>query len=298
MRTIACGIILAIGQLVGPVTGAGQVPPETFSLKISAGYSRAGWGDMNKAEEGHNARFEDLARLWGFARTGEVALPHEGLDFGAEILVRITPRLDVGLGGGGFIRPIKESEITISQALGGARSLLRWTASATVIPLTLNAYYRVPLSSRISGFLKGGLGCAFARLKLTSYRESELLGIQTWSRQEGRGWDYAAGFQAGLGLEYEISKALSCFFEGAWRFANFKNWTFEYTYTAATDSDVLRTASGWATEQLSPDTGEYYPAFFYSDHVVESGSFRNVRKAEIDFSGWNLQAGLRIKLGR
>lgn len=49
IRTILAGAALAIGLLSGPFGAVGQVPAEKFSLKISAGYGRAGFGDLDKA---------------------------------------------------------------------------------------------------------------------------------------------------------------------------------------------------------------------------------------------------------
>ncbi len=294
----AAGLFFLVFFVVARTLPAGEIPAEKFSLKISAGYGTAGFGDLNKAEEGHNARFEDLARLWGFAKTGEIALPHEGLDVSAEIVLGIAPRLDVGLGSGFLSRMSRESEVAIRQDSTGALSLQRWTASASATPLTLNVYYRIPLSSRLSGLLKAGLGCYFANFKLRSFRQSELLGVQTWSQTISRGRDYALGFQAGLVLEYGISRAFSCFTEGTWRFVNFKNWSIEYAYSSVFVNDAPRTASCWSAEELNRDTGKVYPTFFYSDQAIESANDRNVRKAWIDFSGWCIQAGFRLQLGK
>jgi hypothetical protein len=150
----------------------------------------------------------------------------------------------------------------------------------------------------VSGFLKAGLGCYFSNLKLKSYRQSELLGVQTWSQTISRGRNYALGFQAGLALEYGISRTLSCFIEGTWRFVNFKDWSIEYTYSSISQTDVPRTASCWFAEEFNRDTGKSYPVFFYSDQVEASSSYQNVRKAQIDFSGWSIQAGLKLRLGK
>ncbi len=290
--------ILAIGLFFRPAAAPGQVPAGAFSLRISAGCGFAGFGDLSEAGKGHNARLEDLAALWGFEKSGDIALPRVGPDFSAEILLRIARRLDVGLGGGLLSRMSRESEVSVRHASSGAGKLVRWTASASAIPLTLNAYYRVSVSERIGVLIKAGLGCYFLRLRFESYGQSELLGVRTWGRTTSRANDYAPGFQTGFALEYGLSKIFSCFAEGSWRFVDFKDWSVEYTTSSATGTDVPRTGSGWAAEGLDYDAGRSYPVFMFSDREPTGSSYRDVRKAGIDFSGWSLQAGIRIRLGK
>ena len=292
------GAILAIALISGPIAAKAQIPVEKFSLRISAGYGSSGFGDLDKAEEGHNARLGDLANLLGFQKTGELSLPHWGLDLSGEIVLRIAERLDIGIGLGRLSRTKNDSEASIRQTSSGALSLVRWTTSASVVPLTFNAHYEIPVSPRLRGFLKAGLGCYFANLTLVSYGESDLLGVSTWSRTTSRNRDFALGGQAGLVVEYGLSKALSCFVEGTWRFVNFGRWSSEYDYSSSSAEYRPTTSACWSAEGLNRDTGNFYPVFFFSDQEPVSANYQNVRKAEIDFSGWSVQAGLKLRLGK
>jgi hypothetical protein len=296
-KIVICSI-LALGMLSGPEMARDQIPGRRFSLKISAGYGSAGFGDLGKAEKGHNAKFGDLAGLWGFTKTGELALPHKGLDLDGEIVLSLTKHLDVGLGFGRLSRSNRDSQITIQQASSGAQSLLRWTTWAAVIPVTLNVYAHIPVSSRLNGFLKAGLGCYFANLEMTSYRESELLGVRTWSQLTSKMRDYALGYHAGLGIEVGISNIFSSFAEGTWRFVNLRNLSVQYDYSSNAVTDVTRTSSSWSVEEISRDNGKTYTGFLFSDSIPTSAYYQSVRKAEIDFSGWSFQAGIRIRFGK
>ncbi len=297
-RKAGITLFLAFGLLFGPLPVWPQKPGKMFSLKVSGGFGRAGLGDLDETERGHNARFGDLADLWGFEKTGGLALPHGGIDVNGEIVLHLSGRLAVGVGSGWMSKMEKDSEIIIRQASSGAQSLLRWTTSASVVPLTLNVYYRVPLSSRLSGSLKAGLGCYFASLEITSYRKSELLNIQTWSQLAGTGRDYAMGYQAGLVLEYGVSNTFSFFLEGMGRLVNFKRWSVQYDYSSNAVTDATRTSSWWSVEELSRDNGKTYPGFLYSDQEPTASAYQNARKAEVDFSGFSVQAGLRFRFGR
>lgn len=297
-KKAAIGMITIVGLLFGPAPARSQMQQEKFSLRIAVEYGSAGFGDLDRAEEGHNARLSDLANLWGFEKAGNLALPHLGINLDGEIVLPIVPRLSLSLGLGRISRTGGESRVTLKQVATGAETLISWTTSAAAIPLTLNAYYRIPISPRLSGFLKAGLGCYFASLKLTSYRKSALLGVETWSRTISQERDYALGYQVVLGMEAGLSSFLSFFTGAGWRSANFKNWNVQYDYSSTALTDDTRTASCWAVEELNRDTGKYYPGFLFSDQEPTSTSYRNVRKAEIDFSGWSLQVGLRFRFGK
>lgn len=297
-KKAAVGSVLVFIVLFIAVEGRSQVPGEKFSLRMSAGYGFSGFGDLNMAEKGHNARLGDLAGSLGFNKTGELTLPHRGLDFSGEIVLRIAKPLEIGIGLGRLSRANSHSMAAIEEASSGARSLVRWTTRASAIPLLLNAYYRGPISPRLSSYVKAGLGYYFADLELTSEKESELLGIETWSRLKSKGRDYALGYQAGLLIEYGISGPFFLFAEGSWRFVNFKNWSVAYDYASSSLTDTTRTATWWSVEELSRDTGKSYPSLINSDQEPTGAIYERVRKAEIDFSGWTIQLGLKIRLGK
>jgi len=297
-KKAAIGPVLALIVLFGAAEARSQVPGEKFSLRISAGYGFSGFGDLNLAEKGQNARLGDLASSMGFNKTGELALPHQGLDFNGEIVLRIAKPLEIGIGLGRLFRANSNSMVAIEESSSGVRSFVRWTTRASAIPLHLNAYYRVPISPRLSSFVKAGLGYYSANLELTSEKESELLGIRTWSRLKSKGRDYALGYQAGLVIEYAISGAFSLIAEGSWRFVNLKNWSVTYDYTSNSLTDTTRAAMWWSVEELSRDTGKSYPGLIHSDQEPAGAIYEQVRKAEIDFSGWSIQLGLKIRLGK
>jgi opacity protein-like surface antigen len=297
-KKAAIGPVLAFIVLFGAAEARSQIPGEKFSLRISAGYGFSGFGDVNMAEKGHNARFADLADSMGFDKTGELALPHQGLDFNGEIVLRVAKPLEIGIGLGRLFRAKNDSMVAIEESSSGARSFVRWTTKATATPLLLNAYYRLSISPRLSGFIKAGLGYYIANLELATEKESELLGIETWSRLISKGRDYALGYQAGLGIEYGISGTFSLFAEGGWRFVNFKNWSITYDYASNSLTDTTRTAMWWSVEELNRDTGKFYPGLVYSDQEPAGAIYEQVRKAEIDFSGWTIQLGLKIRLGK
>lgn len=297
-KKAAIGSFLAFAVLVGAVEGRSTISGERFCLKISVGYGFSGFGDLNRTEKGHNARLEDLAGSLGFHKTGELALPHRGLDSNGEIVLRISRPLEIGIGLGFLSRANSHSLVSIEQSSSGARSSVRWTTGAWAIPLLLNAYYHVPISPRLSGFVKAGLGYYLANLKLTSEEEAELLGVETWSQIISKGRDDALGCQAGLGLEYGISGRFFLFAEGGWRFVNFKNWSVTYDDASNSRRDATRTATWWSVEGLCRDTGKSYSGLVCSGREPTAGVYGKVRKAEINFSGWTIQLGLKIRLGK
>jgi len=297
-KNAAIGSLLVLAVLVGAVEGRSSIPGEKFGLKISAGCGFSGFGDLNRTEKGHDARLGDLASSLGFRKTGQLALPHRGLDSSGEIVLRISRPLEIGIGLGFLSRANSHSLVAIEEPSSGARSSVRWTTRAWAIPLLLNAYYHVPISPRLTGFVKAGLGYYLANLKLTSEEEAELLGIETWSQIISKGRDDALGCQAGLGIEYGISGRFSLYAEGGWRFVNFKNWSVSYDDASNGQRDATRTATWWSVEELNRDTGKSYSGLVCSDREPTAGVYGKVRKAEISFSGWTIQLGLKIRLGK
>jgi len=110
--------------------------------------------------------------------------------------------------------------------------------------------------------------------------------------------DNAFGLNGGIGFEYDVAKNIGLFVEGTARYAKLKDWKGDGISTTVEGQADKISGTLWYCETLNDRTGKYYPSFKVSKNKPssEEGTYKNIRKAEIDFSGFSLRLGLRIKL--
>jgi opacity protein-like surface antigen len=267
-----------------------------FSLKFTGGTSWAGWGDLQAYAGGANTRYADQADAYDFTKTGRLALPRADLDAAGEAILSLPKKIGLGIGVG-YISGTRDSRIEISLP-SAAGSATAWQMRMSAMPVTANAYYQAPISGRLGGYLKAGLAYYPIKINLTARDETEVLGIVQWSRSVAVARDHGLGFHAGLGLEYRIFRYISGVVEGTWRWAKSTDWTAEQEVTSNLAPDRQDSGSLWYAEELNGATGQYYPVAMISGAQPAGPGIRNVRKAEIDLTGWAIQAGLRIRFGR
>jgi len=123
----------------------------------------------------------------------------------------------------------------------------------------------------------------------------------------------AVGFQGGLGLDYRLSRAISLVVEGNFRIVNFKNWKGNRSFTENLteiaqrlsrdySSETSRTESDafvgklWFYEYYQKAVGDWYGTIdFLEEEPEEKPDRRNIREAEINFSGFVLRIGFKIR---
>ena len=166
------------------------------------------------------------------------------------------------------------------------------------IPVKLSAYYFFPIRSRMKLYLKGGIGCYFGNLTYDTKLIAKIIfiDIPAWEKSVNVK-DKTIGLDGGIGFEYDVLKNIGLFVEGAARYAKLKDWKGDEIYIDAEGQTDNISGTLWFCETLHEQTGIYYPDFKVSRDKPSSdgGSHRNIRKAEIDFSGFSLRFGLRIK---
>ena len=286
--TILCIFLLASA-------GNAQDFLKKFSFKISGGLGSTSGGDFNAVPDGLNALVEDLVPFFGLTKTGELENPKWGLDFEGELLFSLSENFGVGLGVG-YQRRSKETSLELAlEPL--TRNTITWEPELTIIPINLSGYYFFPIGSKMSAFLKAGIGYYFAKVYLKLREEyTSFLGLEGWNEDEFEAKDSGFGFHGGLGIEYNLTGTISLYAEGMGRYMKITDWQFEGTTTY--DSGVIK-GSGtlWYLEEFVEAIGKYYPGLQISEQKPTDPVYRNVKKAEIDFSGFSFRVGIRIRFG-
>jgi hypothetical protein len=115
--------------------------------------------------------------------------------------------------------------------------------------------------------------------------------------------DNGIGFHGGIGFEYDVMKNLAFFVEGAGRYVKLKDWKGDST-------EYIEFSSGGPTEKTTETSSgtlwyyEYYPETHpdWPSYVLKiqeekpvHSDYRNVRKAEVELSGFSFRIGFRVK---
>ena len=268
-----------------------------FSLKLTAGYGSMAVGDINAVLEGRENIYTDYASLVGAQKEGEFKELNRGFEYEGELLINITESFGLGIGAG-YIQREEHGEASFKHEEDDYYFLLSYSYGPEIsaIPVKLTAYYFVPIASRLSLYLNGGIGYYFGKIRYPIQEEYQ------YGYDEHEVYDHiitakdnAFGYHGGIGCEYNVTKNLAIFVEGAARYAKLKDWKGDeiIRYSDTYYGEEARVNSGilWYYEFLWRE--QYYS---FLDIIAEEHLYhvRNVRKAEGDFSGFSLRAGIKI----
>jgi hypothetical protein len=301
--------VIALCAIPGPALAKPKI-----SLQLWGGWAYLAAGDVNAGTQA----FFDWGRTYfapppGGTITGGYEAVHWGHEFGGDIIFQLSPKIGIGIGIG-YLESSKDPaeaqslmEI-IDDPSAGANSFLKDVWSNTnlrAIPLKLSVFLTLPLGGKFHFSANAGLSYFLqARYEAT-------WGVSAgYLRQLTGAWGYQTmsttaeqkklpvGFQAGLGVEYNLFSRLAFFIETQGRYARFSG---------------LEGSSLW--EEAPPDLANgLFPPFSYAGKlyfenvpaipgeprliVVQdappAGPSGQPREAVVDFSGISLLIGVRI----
>ncbi|MFC2165585.1 outer membrane beta-barrel protein [Acidobacteriota bacterium] len=263
-----------------------------FSLKISGGYGNMSGGDFDNVISGLNSMLTDMAALLDLTVTSQLTNVNWGSEFEGEFVFNLNQRFGVSLGIG-YIRRSDES-LGQMELLPLARGSFSLAPEFTAIPILLSGYYTLPIASKLSAFVKAGIGYYFVKLDYVNREETELLGIVLWNQDQGEAKDSGLGFHGAIGLEYGISQSIAFFMEGMGRYANFKDWEVDNISSNPLGSSEM-SGKFWYSEEWNPTTNKYYPSIELSQQIPSGTGQRNVRKLAIGISGIVFKLGIRVR---
>lgn len=268
-----------------------------FNLKLSPGYGNLMGGDLLDVTKGLNEMMADLSSLVGGTVTDELGYPKWGPEVEAEFVYNINKKFGIGIGSGYISRKNDNYvEMKLEPLFSGSFS---WDSKYQAIPINLNGYYFLPINSKMKVYLKAGIAYYFTKLTFKRRTEFELPGFPNeWDQEDIKAKDNGFGFHGGLGVEFKITKGISVCAEGMGRYASFKNWEAESTYTDSLGNALSQSGTFWYVEEFLLDTGKYYPSLTLSKQKPLDPDFRNVRKLEINFSGSSFRIGIKIGFGK
>lgn len=288
--------IILFGFMLLVISADAQDFTPGFHLKLSGGMGTFNGSDFNTAIDGLNRKLSDLSALSGFGTIRSLERFKWGTDLSVEAIMDISPVLAASIGIGHIRRDLDTAgEIEVAD-VGSASLAVNPTFTAT--PIELNIYYTVPLVSSLNVNFKAGGSYYLGKCDF-SYREDERLAgtLVTWEHSYGTANAAALGIQGGISLEYRLSDRIGLFLEAGGRYANLKNWDFSGRYDDYQGSQALR-GTWYYAEGYDENTEDYYPTILIDDETPGGWYLRNVRKAEINYSGLIFKVGIKIRIGQ
>jgi len=259
---------------------------ERLSVAFWLGGRHAAVGDLNDGAKGLARYYE--SRLGAFG-DGEVEAIHFGYLLGAEVRIPLSSQLALSLGA-----EYSSGEATSSVAFkeGSSEALYSTKPWLRTTPISLALLY-YPLRFL---YVKAGLDYTFARCAYfyrfstpDPYEQSEF-----WQSWTGEASSSGFGYQLGLGLEWPVGSRISLLAEAAFRQGRLGDLEGEDFYQESTKYQSRERGTLYRI-QATAGGPEIFPLVFIRDREPTEAGVLDVRKAELDLSGYSLRLGLKVR---
>jgi len=290
MKKIGIALIASFGIFI--LLTANSPAQSKFSLKVKGGYTMISFHDLDSVITSHDRLFEDISLNLGMSREGRLEKLSGGIDLEGEIMMMLTRKIGIGLGLG-YIQSQKDSSTMLSFG-----SLFRLDSDMELniraIPIKLDGFYFIPLSSGISFFLNGGIGYYIGKMNYSFDMAEEILDFSSSSQAIGTVEDKGIGYHAGLGIEMRLADSVAIFLDAGGRYVKLRNWEGEESSFNSEGLRESRSGILWYYEAYDPDFQKSYSNLLLSENQPEVSGADNSRKLEIDLSGLSLRLGIRL----
>ncbi len=214
---------------------------------------------------------------------------------GAELQWSFSPRLAVSLGTG-YIYGKAKSDFQASgyfPVTAPERTWVWgvfWEQNVRTIPLTVSVYYSLPVAPGVSIFFNGGAGGYLSSGYLSRLIRLNL-SVESTIYDEYSLHKAGLGLHGGLGFEFQVSKFLAIALEAKGRYARFgdlrasRNYSSFYDGGGIEDGILYIGTADLTSKGFGPNTP-----------TLAVGPAPGLRKATLDFSGFSLTLGFRLKV--
>jgi len=257
-------------------------------LRLASGLLTLNPEDINLALAGWQQEFETRSEAFDYMDyiSGEAAELRLGIQFEAELLFSFSSRLAVGLSGGYDYAELSEEDTLLTIVQDGVTYNVARPTKISAYPFVLSAYYFIPLSSRLSAYLRAGAGYVLAKYVGREARKMESETRYVYPRVEtadaGR-----TGFLGGLGLGYQFDPSFGFFIEATALSARVSRFKGEDT--------AQQEGSLFAFEEYIPDLDFWQAKIGVLTEAPAGSGYRSVREAVIDLSGFSVKMGIVLK---
>ncbi len=283
------GVVLCFAALAR--TGLADNGLSKFGVKLKMGAGLSGDGDLRSFISGFDDFANDISAVWGLRKSGEFRWTRVYQAFGGEVMYQAAPRFSLGLG----VELMTKSRQ--SRAELGPDPYLTGSVDShlKVVPVTLTAYYDLPLTQGTRAYIKGGIGRYWGRISYVTENQHEGM----TQRTSGDIKASTFGCHVGAGLQVRISKNIALFSEASGRLVKFSGWTGDESESLGGKLESVKGAPVWSIQELyGSNTARYYPSVYYGEKPGPTSRVRSARPFSVSFSGIALEVGLKIGFGK
>ena len=265
-----------------------------ISLKLHGGWASIAGGDVNSGNRGF---FDWRSASWPVLE-GKYQPVHNGYNYGIDFMLELKRGMGVGVGLG-YLRVHKRHAIGVSDPdtrwYGGVEA----EPELNAMPIRLSLFMNSSLTKKISFAANVGASCYLRARYDDHIGESDFndLGmlagfVACTTRTEKKGG--AMGIDGGVGLEYEIVRNIFLCLDGQARYAKIRGFEGSSELVSDTWGSPLLQEGKLYYEEVPLLSGS--PRLIIVQSDPPDGPDGEPRRAVIDFSGVNLQVGIRIRL--
>lgn len=278
-----------------------------LSIKLTEGWgSNVPIGDVNDYLKSFNNN--EVFEIHRKYETGQVVGEIKTLDdrvshWEAELKFDLTPRISFGIATSAPFQAHNQSSVTYTILGYAGPQIMTWTFKPGIkvsYPISLSAYYTLPIILRLRISVGGGVGIYTARIsQLLRFDIITPIGKPDWySWDQEAKRNFALGFHGNIVLEYFLSDRLALVAEFQNRhikISSFKGTVKHENFYGdkSEERGTLYYFTMWnyhigarhSTLEIWPETPE--DPFRWID---------DVRKAVLDLSGHSFRVGIRIRL--
>jgi len=264
--------------------------PQKVSFKLTGGLAWINGDDYNKGIAGENRYLRDTS----VSMSGTYKTLSDGLKFQVEVINYVSPSFAIGFGGG-YFRMSTASKVT---SRGLQEDILfdnesTFTTKVSVIPFFLNIHYLTRLGRHWK--LDVFAGPVFDIVQFNFENPSATPTFSTTEKVTFTASIPALGLQGGVGLNYEISPAITLILDGFYRYGKVSNILGNWADSVSSPSGTTINSSAeyylWYYEN-----GSYPQIAFHDSQGPGGASVTGVRKADINISGLSVVAGVKFSI--
>lgn len=264
---------------------------QKFSIKLTGGLNYAGGGDFSSGLQG---QMDYLKAEYNV--TGAYRFPNLGINASGEFIFHFTPNIGLGLGVG-YFQHVKEGKVAYDFSFVKVEEMIK--PKTSVIPITANIHYLLPVSSKINLDFSAGGGAYFTTLNWDYRSDVDIIGLKSYDQSTFKSTKTGFGLQAGVGLEYALSAKIAIGLNIVGRCAQVSGFKGAWTDSGGGDlwsySDSGSDRLPWYYDWKLPG-GHSYPQIVFQEDQPAGSTVANARLAKLILSGFSVTIGLKIDL--